>query len=257
MFSGAMIVSGQDIAADAYQGIGGFSVGDGKTVIFSPGNLQYHPKNDEWRFAENQIDYLGERNWYISADYEWIDLFGWSGSDGSAKFGVSRSQNDADYAGTFVDWGTNKIGNDAPNTWRTLTDDEWSYLCRERPNAKDLLGVAEIYVEFPPVNGLILLPDNWTCPAGVTFRSGYSLYMNGPYDYESHQTFTADQWSKLEAAGAVFLPAINFNYGSYWATEYNGNRPHFFYIESQGVYLDIEDADVRNIHRAVRLVKDL
>lgn len=57
--------------------VGVFSVGEGKTVTFSPGNLQYHPANDEWRFAENQMDCIGDANSTISATYNgWIDLFG-------------------------------------------------------------------------------------------------------------------------------------------------------------------------------------
>ena len=59
-------------------GIGVFSVGEGKTVTFSPGNLQYHPANDEWRFAQSQLDYIGEANSNISDTYNgWLDLFGW------------------------------------------------------------------------------------------------------------------------------------------------------------------------------------
>ena len=267
IFSGAMIVSGQDIAADTYQGIGVFSVGDGKTVTFSPGNLQYHLKNDEWRFAESQLDYISEEdNERVNPDYYpyvgWIDLFGWSGSDGSAKFGVSSSVNESDSAGTFVDWGKNQIGNDAPDTWRTLTDDEWFYLRYRRTNAEDLLGVAAVNRR----RGLILLPDNWTCPAGVRFHSGFSSCTNGPYDYEGHQTFTADQWSKLEAAGAVFLPAAGrregswvsavWHDGSYWATEYNSNRTHVLNIYADCVGLD-NDLNWRSCAKSVRLVKDL
>ena len=36
-------------------GIGLFSIGENKYVTFSKGNLQYHPKNDEWQFAFNQL----------------------------------------------------------------------------------------------------------------------------------------------------------------------------------------------------------
>ena len=104
-------------------GIGVFSVSADKQVTFSKGNLQYHPANDEWRFAENQTDYIGDANSKCSSTYnDWLDLFGWSTS--ANNFGVSISTNVGDYYGSFVDWGTNKIGNDAPNTWRTLTDDE-------------------------------------------------------------------------------------------------------------------------------------
>ena len=35
-----------------------FSVSDYEKVVFSPGNLQYHIGQKEWRFAENQTDYL-------------------------------------------------------------------------------------------------------------------------------------------------------------------------------------------------------
>ena len=53
-------------------------------------------------------------------------MFGWSTN--TTNFGVSTSTDDEDYSGSFIDWGTNKIGSDAPNTWRTLTYDEWIYL---------------------------------------------------------------------------------------------------------------------------------
>ena len=241
-------------------GIGVFSVGEGKTVTFSKGNLQYHPANDEWRFAENQLDYIGEANANISSTYNgWLDLFGWSTS--ATNFGVSTSKDNNDYAGSFADWGTNKIGDDAPNTWRTLTDDEWNYLTDIRANANDLYGVAQVN----GVNGLILLPDNWICPVGVTFKSG-SHSSEGVDYYAAYQTFTAEQWSKLESAGAVFLPAAGYRYGSgvgnvqyygyYWsATEYNSYYYAYF------LYFRSDEAgminDTRTAGYSVRLVKDV
>ena len=48
---------------------GGFSVGRGEYVYFSPGNLQYHPANNKWRFAPSQLDYIGEANENISSTY--------------------------------------------------------------------------------------------------------------------------------------------------------------------------------------------
>lgn len=236
-----------------------FSVSSSKQVIFSPGNLQYHPAKNIWRFAENQTDYIGEDNSNISDTYNgWLDLFGWSTS--ATNFGVSTSTSSSNYSGSFVDWGTNKIGSDAPNTWRTLTYDEWYYLLKHRNNAFSLCGVAQVN----GVNGLILLPDSWTCPSGITFKSGlHSSY--GVEYYAAYQTFTAEQWSKLEAAGAVFLPASGDRLGSnvndvqdgghYWsATENNYNYAYclFFAPAEVGVY-DI----YRNYGRSVRLVKDL
>ena len=257
-------------------GIGVFSVGEGKTVSFSKGNLQYMQSTNTWAFAENQWDIIGTDNVIggsVTSDPTWgdskegtaladkVDLFGWSTS--ANNFGVSTSTSSDDYSGSFVDWGTNKIGNDAPNTWRTLTAIEWNYLQYDRTNAID--GVAQVN----GVNGLIFLPDNWTCPAGVTFKSGFHSSF-GPEYYAAYQTFTAEQWSKLESAGAVFLPAGGRRYGSdvydvqyyglYWSstdwssTEYNGLYAYRLYFNSDGTGMYGGD---RYYGHSVRLVKDL
>lgn len=251
-----------------------FSVSDSKQVTFSKGNLQYTQSTNTWSFAENQYDYIGTDNVTGgsvtsnptrgdikkgTALADKVDLFGWSTS--ATYFGVSTSTDwENDYLGSFVDWGTNKIGNDAPNTWRTLSYDEWYYLLNTRTNANDLVGVAQVN----GMNGLILLPDNWSCPAGVSFKSGfhsdYSVEAYGQY-----QAFTAEQWSKLESAGAVFLPAAGYRYGSgvgcvqvggnYWsATEFTGNDAIYLYFPSDGAYMYLLNRDYGH---SVRLVKDL
>ena len=234
-----------------------FSVSDSKQVTFSKGNLQYHPANNKWRFAENQTDCIGGANNNCSSTYNgWLDLFGWSTS--ATHFGVSTSTNNVDYSGSFVDWGTNKIGSDAPNTWRTLTKDEWGYVVFNRPNASFLKGVAQVN----GVNGLIFLPDNWTCPSGVTFKSGFHSSLGVEY-YAAYQTFTADQWSKLESAGAVFLPATGLRYGS---NLYNSNGEYWSATESDSdgancLYFGPSEAGIGYCFRlsghSVRLVKDL
>ena len=218
-----------------------FSISDSKQVTFSQGNLQYHPANNKWRFAPSQLDYIGEANGNISSTYNgWLDLFAWS----------------------TVDWGTNKIGADAPNTWRTLTMEEWYYLRYTRTNANDLVGIAQVN----GVNGLILLPDKWTCPSSVTFKSGfhseYSVEAYGQY-----QAFTADEWLRLESAGAVFLPASGgaggYSYdvsgvqhwGRYWsATEDSSDVMYCLEFYSDEAYIDSRS---RYFGQAVRLVKDL
>ena len=244
---------------DETPGIGTFSVSADKQVTFSKGNLQYTQSTDTWSFADNQYDYLGEANIAIDADVlaDKVGLFGWSTN--TTNFGVSTSTDDEDYSGSFIDWGTNKIGNDAPNTWRTLTYDEWYYLRYTRTNADALCGVAQVN----GVNGLIFLPDNWTCPAGVTFKSGFhSGYMGA---YAAYQTFTADQWSKLEKSGAVFLPAAGDRYGSgvsnvqsygyYWsATESTTCAAIHFFFRSEAAGMNEYE---RYYGLSVRLVKDL
>ena len=262
---------------------GAFSVSATKQVRFSRGNLQYTQSTQTWSFAEHQYDMLGTDNVdggdvQINSDYGYyykngntladkIDLFGWSGSTGSAKWGISTSQSNSDYSGDFVDWGTNTIGTDAPNTWRTLTYDEWSYLRYTRTNADNLVGVARINLNADGTeyaNGLVLLPDNWTCPAGVTFKSGFASE-NNVQAYADYQTFTLSDWQKLEAAGAVFLPASGYRYGSvvdfvqysgnYWsATPNDSDYARVFYFLSYEARTSNDD---RYVGQAVRLVQDL
>ena len=253
-------------------GIGVFSVAADKQVTFSKGNLQHTQSTNTWSFASAQWEVIGTDNVtggsVSSGEYgdskegtalaDKVDLFGWSTS--TTNFGVSTSTNENDYSGSFVDWGTNKIGSDAPNTWRTLTYNEWYYVVFDRPNASSLRGVAQVN----GVNGLILLPDNWTCPSGVTFKSGVHSSYGVDY-YAAYQTFTADQWSKLESAGAVFLPAAGSrcgspvydvqNDGDYWsATEFNSDYAIYLYFFSDEASMSSYD---RSCGLSVRLVKDL
>ena len=270
----AMIMPVKEVEAENNVTAGGFSVSADKQVTFSPGNLQYTQSTNTWSFAENQWDYIGTDNVIggivesdptIYGDYKYgtaladkVDLFGWSTS--ANNFGVSTSEDYNDYYGSFVDWGSNQIGNDAPNTWRTLTEDEWEYVVFDRPNASSLNGVAQVN----GVNGLILLPDNWTCPAGITFKSGFHSN-SGVYYYAAYQTFTDDQWSKLEAAGAVFLPAAGSRDGSavlyvqyigyYWsATEGSIYGAYSLDFDSSEAN---ENGPARYYGTSVRLVKDL
>ena len=233
-----------------------FSISATKTVTFSPGNLQYHPANDEWRFAPSQLDYVGVDNVKISPSYNgWIDLFGWGTSDDP----TNNSTDYGDYCSTFVDWGVNQIGSYAPNTWRTLTRDEWYYLRYERPNYDKLIGVAQVN----GVNGLILLPDGWTCPSGVTFKSGFHEDYGTEY-YAAYQTFSASEWSKLEASGAVFLPAAGYRNGSglYGSVQYGGYywSATRYYNHAYNLYFYSDEASVDDFNRhhgeSVRLVQD-
>ncbi len=244
---------------------GAFSVAEGKQIAFSRGNLQYTQSTATWAFAKHQYDMLGEANVSGSVLADKIDLFGWSGSTGSAKWGISTSQVANDYAGDFVDWGKN-IGDG--NTYRTLTYDEWYYLINTRTNASDLQGVARINLNSDGTqyaNGLILLPDSWTCPEGVNFKSGFADSYGVDY-YATYQTFSLAQWQKLEAAGAVFLPASgnrdesNVVYGvqyrgNYWsATPRDSDNASGLFFRSNHAGTGCGN---RSDGLAVRLVQDL
>ena len=253
--------------------IGVFSVSADKQVTFSQGNLQYTQSTDTWSFASTQWEVIGTDNVIggsVSSDPTYgdakhgnaladkIDLFGWSTS--ATNYGVSTSTSNSDYSGSFVDWGSNQIGSDAPNTWRTLTYNEWYYVVSDRPNASSLKGVAQVN----GVNGLILLPDTWACPAGVTFKSGFHSNNVAEY-YAAYQSFTADQWSKLESAGAVFLPASGGrngslvgnvqDYGYYWSA----SKGYGDDARCLGFYSGVANVYFNSLYlgRSVRLVKDL
>lgn len=233
-----------------------FSVSDSQQVTFSPGNLQYHPAKKEWRFALCQTDYAGETNERVSANYNgWVDWFRWGTGDNPVK-----EYQYGDKFSTFVDWGANQIGNDAPNTWRTMTKDEWYYLLKTRANAANLVGAAQV----DGVNGIILLPDDWVCPAGVTFKAGFTFTLNNS-DYAAHQVISAAQWAIMEGAGAIFLPAAGSDSlgvqssGAYWSatagySSYYAEYSHCMVFNNGHASTDSHE---RRAYSSVRLVKDL
>lgn len=216
-----------------------FSVSATQQVWFSQGNLQYKASTNTWRFATNQWDYVGESNGNISSTYNgWIDLFGWgtSGwncgntyyhpwdydySDGSLYGPPGRYDLTGSYANS--DWGYyNSISNGGNTThqWRTLTYSEWDYLFNMRSTTT---GIRYAKAKVNNVNGVILLPDNWS-------NSYYSLSATNTNDASfSSNVISASTWTNsLVVHGAVFLPAagsrLGNNYffsvgdlGSYWS----------------------------------------
>lgn len=250
-----------------------FSVSADKQVYFSQGNLQYQASTGTWRFAEHQYDMIGDDNANISSSYSgWIDLFGWGTSGWNSGVNAyqpySTSTDNEDYhvggdknnnlTGTYAnaDWGVyNKISNggNSAGMWRTLTRDEWKYVIFERTDADELRGSATVN----GVTGMILLPDNWTAPDGITFESG----MNG---YDAN-TYTSE-WSKMESYGAVFLPAAGHRYGTYvygvgsygdyWSSSAGGNDDAYC-LGFDSSYVYMLDYDGRYDGQSVRLVRGL
>lgn len=234
---------------------GVFSVGEGKQVKFSRGNLQYQASTNTWRFAENQYDYIGEDNKNISATYTgWIDLFGW----GTGNNPTNASKNNEDYS-TFVDWGTNKItnGGNKANMWRTLSKEEWTYLFEGRAHASHLYGLATIKTLSSKTYGIVIMPDNWVAST-LPFYEGMKGWNNNEY--------TLDEWNELQKLGAVFLPASGYRYGTgvddvgsggrYWSsTPYDEDDAYgVYFIDSR---LNPQRDLDRSYGRSVRLAQDL
>ena len=253
-----------------------FSVSATKQVYFSKGNLQFigSATVPYWKFANNQWDYLGVTTGQNS-DSEIVDrdLFGWgaSGFDHGAiayqpwatstnyshyyAYG-NRQYHLYDQTGK-ADWGYNAIinGGNSLHIWRTLTKEEWEYLFNSRSSARYKYGHGQIN----EVNGIILLPDNWTFPEGLSFTSGNSDWAN---------TYNITQWNQMEAAGAVFLPASGYRNefdisneeigGYYWSStnfnEYPADHARYLGFSSNSLHATFSDH--RNRGYSVRLVQD-
>mgnify|MGYP003288586223 CR=1 FL=1 len=248
-----------------------FSVSEDVRVVFSSGNLQYQASTKSWRFAENQYDFIGEKNRCISDTYEgWIDLFGW----GTGKNPTNVGLNNWDYP-SFKDWGKNKIGDDKKNTWRTLTNEEWNYLLTGRAGAHKLVGAAQVN----GVNGILLFPDKyWVCIDtvtdglildGIRFKPGFfGKESNGEGEYYAEfQSYTLEEWTELEAKGVVFLPSagyrdrqgefvhnVRYN-GYYWSASEQGDL--YAWRLGFGSKKHTLINTNRSVGRSVRLVKDL
>lgn len=248
------------------------SVSADRRVYFSQGNLSYRASTDTWQFADYQIDYLGTANVANGQLADHIDLFGWSGSTG-AKWGISTSANDADYSGDFVDWGTNPIANggNTLNPWRTLTKDEWTYILYDRPNADKLFSTGTVH----DAQGILILPDNWQTPDGLTFKSstetgllleadGTCYISQGHLEEYWHNKYTAEEWQRMEQAGAVFLPAANSRSGIdastrgayYWTGTPDSNKSTEAYSFYYTGYLSSKQPDLRHFGTSVRLAHD-
>ena len=241
---------------------GEFSVASGRTVHFSQGNLQYigSAATPYWKFAEHQYDYFGGTGQISASQNVDRDLFGWGTSgyhDGNDTYntnyypysssadvvsaaynhygyGPSTNMPVMDLIGTNAsyDWCVyNAIqnGGNAPGLWRTLTIDEWDYLLRRRTNASSKVGFATV----ARVHGIILLPDSFTDPMK---NGGSGAFVPQATTGWGANVYTADDWTAMELAGAVFLPTTGLHNGGnsgwgydtegyYWSVTHDeGNR---------------------------------
>lgn len=245
---------------------GEFSVSPTRTVRFAKGNLQYQACTDTWCLATKQYDAIWDANKNILADsyMGWIDLFGWSTT--SNNFGVSVSCDESDYQGDFVDWGT-VFGQNSP--WRTLSLDEWEYLRYHRTDANSLWGAARIEIsEGLFMNGVVILPDNWSSANGLTFTGGTpnETYVPSLTNWYSRNSYTLAQWEIMENHGAIFLPAAGSRragndidvLGSqyrYWTSSEDDQT--FIYEMGGDGYMLHECLTYRFMGDAVRLVQDV
>ena len=261
---------------------------NGDRVSFSRGNLQYQASSHTWRFAENQWDFVGTQNpspyvgtvagsdnSMISPIYNgWIDLFGWGTSgynhgaicyrpwntSGNSEeyhaYGDSQ-YNLNDQTGQ-ADWGYNAISNggNQENQWRTLAFPEWYYLFFNRIT---MSGIRFAKAEVNNVNGVILLPDDWS-------SSIYSLNNtnNGNVSYNCN-VISNSQWNILEDAGAIFLPSAGYRMGTtvynvgdagcYWSALHRDS--YYAYVMYFSLGSSLANYDLRSSGFSVRLVRNI
>ena len=259
-----------------------FTVGEGKQVFFSKGNLWYSKSNKTWSFAPNQYDkcfndgytYVGENYEDDDWDGDYIDLFGWGMwmdatqlKDGNKNYASSinplkTSKSNPDYV-SYVESGAtityegdlNDLGLTVMGAaWRTLTNDvynnnaEWDYLFNSRYEASDKYGFATVHGTL----GLIILPDDYSAPIGIK-----TAFVAGT----TNTTYSDDDWNLMQANGAVFLPAAGYrdegavydNVGNYWSSSaYDINSAWYPTFNSSSFFPDIFDN--RYYGLSVRLV---
>ena len=264
---GAILLEALPAPGGAIDGV--FSVGSGKQVYFSQGNLQYMAKGGiggdatqnatsgqnvggTWRFAENQWDVIGKASMNASYTYtNWIDVFCWATSGFNHNNKCYRPWNhrdddDSDYYINSVisndlnvgngDWGANPIyAGDAatPTTgWRTLSIAEWKYLLSERTMVNGKPRYAYITSGH---TGLIIFPDNYSgeVPTSLT----------------------------TIPEGCVFLPKVGDFQGSswydgsyYWSSTPNEWGADCILISNNPI---MSNAVHRYLGCSVRLVKDI
>jgi len=173
-----------------------------------------------------------------------------------------------------------KNGGDIPGWWRSLTKDEWQWLvgppssispgsnCR---NSSKVNGVENARYAgahlFGSVYGIILFPDSYTHPSGVAQPVEINIRVLSNWNINE---YSADDWSKMETAGCVFLPAAGYryettvnqgSYGYYWLGDANGYQDARCFNFNQYNMIPQNTTTKYNFYRcygcSVRLVRDV
>ncbi len=226
----------------------------GKKVIISQGNLQYigSAATPYWQFATRQYDFLGDNGQATAGENKNRDLFCWATSGWNngnylyypyslpasyAKekgygFGPTDGSNyKYSLVGVYdsADWGVyNKIrnGGNESGRWRTLSGEEsgeWYYMLTSR-----ILSYKYVQATVNEVKGLILFPDDYMHPNGISFTN-----LNTLNSYYALNVFTEEQWVILEAAGAVFFPLAGLRSGT--ASTYSANQAYYWTSSASSV----------------------
>lgn len=252
-----------------------FTVSAGKTVQFSPGNLQYTKSTGTWSFMANQYSTVETTSQNVGDDYasqDVVSLFGLGTKDNPNN----TSKTSSDYS--WNEWGENtSLVSALGSGWRTLTGGsggEWEWVlgpssspnpgtnCRTSSTIGSTENARYVKATVHSTKGLIIFPDEITWDpttmgdAPTTCNSAGDVFTYSPTDAN---------WAALEAAGCVFLPAAGYrngtsvnlvgSYGFYWSsTPYGTNSAYYLFFLSGSV--SPANLDSRYLGFSVRLVRD-
>ena len=255
-----------------------FTVGNGRQVHFSQGNLWYKATTNTWKFADNQWDVCAQNNANISSTYKgYIDLFGY-GSSGeiTGHEPYQHTQNPDDYCkhdlSVSCDWGnvcSSAETDSLVHNWRTLSYSEWRFLLYAR-NTQNGYRFVKCTL-WNNMQGMIIFPDDFNTNISIPTLN----LDNGQYSsfvISSEQTFH----NEFEVKGCVFLPTSGYRDGTtvlsvyargyYWTSSYNKDNDiaHLLGIDAGGIIIGTYKPDMnftavgRNTYMgcAVRLVYD-
>ncbi len=239
-----------------------FSINDSHDLVyFSQGNLQaqWDKTNSYWKwmFAEYQHEYIQNFQANVRPNSpengDKIDLFGWSAL--YCFFGINDSDDDDNYSGPFFDWGWSNIINGGGNKqWRTPSESEFNYILNRRLSGNQIAGednARYIRVQLgkaeDSIKGIVLFPDHFILP---TLEHTTITWNDINEENSPGVILHWGDWGKMEAAGAVFLPAagyregkevtlvgLNYPEGNYW-TSSQGSAEKFAYCMDFGKYKD-------------------
>ena len=174
----------------------------------------------------------------------WIDLFGWgtsgqvtgltgnnaamhlpyaiyNASHGNYNYSQHYGPTSGNLTGNW-DWGANSIYN--PKTgvnetgWRTLTKDEWDCLIESNQYygyaCLTDLSYHDVNNDLEYLSGIVLIPKGFIDPMCASTNNGKfmasSNFGSNQEGFFTQNQYTTTTWKKMEAAGAVFLPAAGY-----------------------------------------------
>jgi len=198
-----------------------FTVASGKQVCFSKGNL--YTESDTRHLQGNQYGYVNSTATSGTTFDKYAQTVA-TGYDGTSE--------------STIDSYTAK--------WYVLSRNEWKYLLNVNSNSASDVGKRSGVVgtvnstaayfmkcKMNSINGLVIFPDgfawNETTMGTVPATSNLNAWTGNYTD-----TRTLEQWTAMEAAGCVFLPAAGHSVGSmgtdgsYWSSTSGNYRLDFY-----------------------------